>query len=91
LLLPPHFQEFTGYFLAQSGNYEIVMQPTSFSFSGPASYLVRTYEYPRAPFFITEEPGNLTQEYVMVYGKTSPCALICGWRDIRLGSLKTRE
>ncbi len=66
---PAPFQEFTGYFLAQSGIYEIVMQPTSFSFSGPASYLVRTYEYPRAPFFITREPGNLTQEYAMLYGQ----------------------
>ena len=66
---PAPFQEFTGYFLAQSGNYQIVMQPTSFSFSGPASYLVRTYEYPRAPYFITQEPGNLTQEYAMLYGQ----------------------
>ncbi|MCL5068144.1 MAG: hypothetical protein M1368_07320, partial [Thaumarchaeota archaeon] len=37
---PAPFQDFTGYFLAQSSGYEIVMQPTSFSFGGPASYLV---------------------------------------------------
>ncbi|MCL5068467.1 MAG: hypothetical protein M1368_08975 [Thaumarchaeota archaeon] len=47
-----------------------MMQPTSFSFGGPASYLVRTYDYPRAPFFITQEPGNLTQQYAMLYGQS---------------------
>ena len=66
---PAPFQDFTGYFLAQSASYEIVMQPTSFSFNVPASYLVRTYDYPRAPFFISQEPGNLTQQYAMLYGQ----------------------
>ncbi|MDG6907032.1 MAG: hypothetical protein JRN20_14765, partial [Nitrososphaerota archaeon] len=66
---PAPFQDFTGYFLAQSASYEVVMQPTSFSFNVPASYLVRTYDYPRAPFFISQEPGNLTQQYAMLYGQ----------------------
>jgi len=67
--LPSPFPNFTGYFLAQSNGYYIVTQPTSFSSNGSMSYLVRTYGYPEAPFFITREPGNLTQDYAMLYGQ----------------------
>ena len=67
---PAPFSNFTGYFLAEpAGGYNLVMQPTSFSFTGPASYLTRTYGYPQGPFFVTEEPGNLTQDYTMLYGQ----------------------
>ncbi|MGA2875531.1 MAG: hypothetical protein ABSE82_08335 [Nitrososphaerales archaeon] len=66
---PAPFSNFTGYIVAQpSGGYDLVMQPMSFSFTGPASYLTRTYGYPQGPFFTTEEPGNLTQDYAMLYG-----------------------
>ena len=66
---PAPFSNFTGYIIAQpSGGYEVVMQPMSFSFTGPASYLTRTYGYPQGPFLTTEEPGNLTQDYAMLYG-----------------------
>jgi len=66
---PAPFPNFMGYFLAQSNGYQIVMQPISFSFTGPASYLARTYGDPQAPFFVTEEPGNLTKDYAMLYGQ----------------------
>jgi len=68
---PAPFSKFTGYFLAEpAGGYEVVMQPMNFSFTGsPASYLMRTYGYPQGPFFVTEEPGNLTQDYAMLYGQ----------------------
>jgi hypothetical protein len=67
---PAPFSNFTGYFLEEpAGGYNLVMQPTSFSFTGPASYLTRTYGYPQGPFFVTEEPGNLTQDYSMLYGQ----------------------
>ncbi|MGA2876732.1 MAG: hypothetical protein ABSE82_14505 [Nitrososphaerales archaeon] len=66
---PSPFPYFTGYFLAQSNGYYVIAQPTSFSFNSSASYLVRTYAYAEAPFFITQEPGNLTQDYTMLYGQ----------------------
>jgi len=49
------------------------MQPLNFSFSSSASipYLIRTYSDPTGPFFVSYEPGNLTQSYAMVYGENS--------------------
>jgi len=68
------FQNLTGYYFMQPnvGN-DLVMQPLNFSFSSSASipYLVRTYSDPSGPFFVSYEPGNLTQSYAMVYGENS--------------------
>ena len=70
---PAPFPVFTAYFIAEApGGFDLVMQPTSFSFVGSeaSTYLVRTYGHPEGPFFLTREPGNLTQDYQMLYGKT---------------------
>ena len=70
---PAPFPVSTAYFLAEApGGFDLVMQPTSFSFvrSAASTYLVRTYGYPEGPFFLTREPGNLTQDYQMLYGET---------------------
>lgn len=66
------FQELTGYYFMQASvGEDIVMQPLNFSFSSSMPYLVRTYADPSGPFFVTFEPGNLTQSYAMVYGENS--------------------
>jgi len=68
------FQDLTGYYFMQPYvGEDLVMQPLNFSFSSSASipYLVRTYSDPTGPFFVSYEPGNLTQSYAMVYGENS--------------------
>ncbi len=66
------FQELTGYYFMQpSVGDDIVMQPLNFSFSSSMPYLIRTYADPSGPFFVSFEPGNLTQSYAMVYGENS--------------------
>jgi hypothetical protein len=71
----PHsfpLSNFTGYYVVQtSAERELVMQPLSFSFSSPMPYLIRTYGNASAPFFISLEPGNLTQSIQMVYGENA--------------------
>jgi hypothetical protein len=64
------FKELTGYYFMQpSVGEDIVMQPLNFSFSSSMPYLVRTYADPSGPFFVSFEPGNLSQSYSMVYGE----------------------
>src|SRR5487761_38285 len=64
------FSGLTGYYFMQpSVGQEIVMQPLNFSFVSPMPYLIRTYDDPIGPFFVSLEPGNLTQSYAMVYGQ----------------------
>jgi hypothetical protein len=67
------FTELTGYYMMQpSVGEDLVMQPLNFSFSSSSMpYLVRTYADSSGPFFISFEPGNLTQSYAMVYGDNS--------------------
>jgi hypothetical protein len=61
-----------GYYVVQpSGNQELVMQPLNFSFNSPMPYLIRTYDNSSGPFFISLEPGNLTQSFQMVYGENA--------------------
>lgn len=49
---------------------DLVMQPLNFSFSSPMQYLVRTYDNSSDPFFVTLEPGNLSQSYPLIYGES---------------------
>lgn len=63
------FDNFIAYYLTQTDGFYILAQPASFSFSGHASYLVRTYDNPEAPFFVSQEPGNLAKDYAMLYGQ----------------------
>jgi hypothetical protein len=68
------FKVLTGYYFIQAAvGEDFVMEPLNFSFSPSSSmpYLVRTYADPSGPFFVSSEPGNLTQSYPMIYGENS--------------------
>jgi hypothetical protein len=71
-------QELIGYYFMQPNvGDDLVMQPLNFSFSPSASipYLIRTYSNLSAPFFVSFEPGNLTDSYSMIYGENSTTAV----------------
>ena len=70
------FSELTGYYFKQSSlGQDLVMQPLNFSFVSSTPYLIRTYANSSLPFFLTHEPGNLTQSYPMIYGENQTTSI----------------
>jgi hypothetical protein len=64
------FDNITGYYVMQpSVGQDLVMQPLNFSFTSPMPYLIRTYGNSTDPFFVSYEPGNITQSFPMIYGE----------------------
>ena len=64
------FANLTGYNLMQPSNNEnLILQPLNFSFTSSIAYLLRTYDNPSAPFFVTQEPDNLTNSFPMIFGE----------------------
>lgn len=67
----------TGYNLIQPSTGEnLVLQPLNFSFTSSIAYLLRTYDNSTAPFFVTYEPGSLTQSFPMVYGENKTTSIV---------------
>ena len=52
-----------------SNGENLILQPLNFSFASPMAYLLRTYDNSSAPFFVTYEPGNLTNSFPMIFGE----------------------
>lgn len=64
------FTSLMGYNLIQpSVGENLILQPLNFSFTFPIAYLLRTYGNASAPFFVTNEPGNLTNSFPMIFGE----------------------